>query len=286
MRNFVAKLTILILLTVFFFTFFSPVLAISVVINEILPHPSSENSDWIELYKTDSAEIDMSSWKIEDSTGVVKTLAEGTKFASSSSFMQFSLSNRLNNGGDGVKLKDENGVLVDEKSYNQDPGIGISLGRYPDGADFWGILVSASPNSPNSDFVPTSTSTPTPTPTSTPLPKPTSKPTATPKPSEMVKTQEKEVVLQPLSTNDPADSNLSVGKSSGSGNILETDDNLSILGENDEATDNSGMKEASEDARETKPLSAGFLIIGLIIVGCAMLGVSVFLSLREAKRVK
>jgi len=139
-------------------------------------------------------------------------------------------------------------------------------------------------------FVPTPTpnptATPTSVPTSTPLPKPTSKPTATPKPSEMVKTQEKEVVLQPLSTNDPADSNLSVGKSSGSGNILETDDNLSILGEHDEATDNSDMKEASEDAKGTKPPSAGFLIICLIIVGCAMLGVSVFLSFREAKRVK
>lgn len=170
-------------------------IASSIVINEVLPHPSS-GSDWIELYNTTSNEVDISGWKIEDTTGEIKTFADGTKIASTSSFLQVTVSNRLNNEGDTVKLKDNSGTIKDERSYTQDPGEDVALGRYPDGSSSWGVLMSASPNGPNSNLAPTptpiptatatpvppaeSTVTPTPVPTSQPANTPTSKPKASP----------------------------------------------------------------------------------------------------------
>ncbi len=173
----------ILLLGFFLITFlFPPSTFASVVINEILPHPSS-GDDWIELYKTESSEVDISGWKLEDSTSVMKTFSDGTKIASSASFLQVSLSNRLNNGGDTVKLKDKNDNLIDEKSYSSDPGTDVSLGRYPDGNNNWGVLLSVTPNGSNSNFVPTSTSTPTLTPSPVPTSIPTSSPSNTPVPT-------------------------------------------------------------------------------------------------------
>lgn len=154
-------------------------------INEILPNPSA-GDDWIELYKSEVEEVDISGWQIEDATGIVKTFPDGTKIASDSSFMQVLVSNRLNKNDDLIKLKDKNSNIVDEKSYNQDPGAGVSIGRFPDGSSNWGILISASPNATNSTFIPTPTPTftptltPTPVPSRTPTPVPTLVPTSVP----------------------------------------------------------------------------------------------------------
>lgn len=141
-----------------------------------MSNPSSGN-DWIELYNNEAVEVDISGWKIEDSTGEVKTLSEGTKFASDSSFLQVLISNRLNKDGDNIKLKDKNNAIADEKSYNQDQGTDKSLGRSPDGSGNWGILMTSSPNAQNSSLVPTSTPNPTLTPVPTSVP--TSSPTNT-----------------------------------------------------------------------------------------------------------
>ncbi len=139
--------------------------------------------------------------------------------------------------------------------------------------------------------VPTNTPAPTLKPTEAPTSKPileptktpTSKPAITYSPSGAARSQEKDVSLPSLSGNSLSGSKLSATNSD---DLFGNDNDLRVLGENDEATDNSDMKEASKEAKQVKPPSAGFLIIGLIIVGCAMLGVSVFLSFREAKRVK
>ncbi|OGG26620.1 hypothetical protein A2960_00415 [Candidatus Gottesmanbacteria bacterium RIFCSPLOWO2_01_FULL_39_12b] len=174
MKNFVFIAFLIITLT------FPDIVFATVVINEIMPNPSS-GDDWIELYKTDQTEIDLSGWKIEDSTSVAKTFSDGTKIASASSYYQVMLSNRLNNGGDTVKLKDNNGNIINETTYSSNPGEGITLGRFPDGSSNWGILTSSTPNSSNSSLVPSSTPTPSITPTYTPTPK--TNDTSTPKPN-------------------------------------------------------------------------------------------------------
>ncbi len=174
-----SKLTVQFFISLFLWSLSSiliPSVYAAVLINELMPNPST-GDDWIELYKSDSDETDISGWQIEDSTGVVKIFSDGTKFASGSSYFQVLISNRLNKDGDNIKFKDKNNALIDEKSYNQDPGSDVSIGRYPDGSSNWGKLISTSPNTANSTFVPS----PTPTPTSTPVPTsvPTSSPTNT-----------------------------------------------------------------------------------------------------------
>lgn len=158
----------------------------TVVINEIMPHPDNE-SDWIELYLTDPGEKELNGWKIEDSTGVIKTLNSDLKFSTGSPYLVITVSTRLNNGGDKLVLVDDQGKLTDEKSYDTDPGTGISLGRSPDGSDNWGVLLSASKGNPNAGYVeptavPSVTATPVPSSTLTPKPSVSPKPSSTPHP--------------------------------------------------------------------------------------------------------
>lgn len=203
----------------------------SVVINEVLPHPSS-GADWIELYKTDSNDVDISGWRIQDSTGDMSPFPEGTKIASSSAFYQVFVSNRLNNGGDNIKLKDKNSTVIDEKSYDKDPGVDISLGRYPDGENNWGVLMSSSPNAPNNSFAPV----PTPTPTSVPTSAPASDPTSTPAPSATSQPQnsptptKKPVVKTPTPIETEAE--LTIEKEEPSGIVLGETATQSAAGRN------------------------------------------------------
>ena len=154
---------LLILLVVLFIILTKPnITYASVVVNEILPHPSS-GDDWIELFNTESLEVDISGWSIEDSTSKIKTLPEGTKFTTASAYLQIFVSNRLNNGGDTIILKNKDGANIDEKSYDKDPGVDIAVGRFPDGNNTWGGLTSNTPNSTNSNYSPTATNEPEPT---------------------------------------------------------------------------------------------------------------------------
>lgn len=137
-----------------------------------MPHPPKGEKDWIELYKDNSTGIDLAGWTIEDSTGIVLVLKEDAFFSTPSSFLQIFVSNRLNNSGDTVKIKNKENNIIDEKSYDYDPGENKSFGRYPDGSGNWGVLISATANSSNSQLAPSQTPIPsaTLTPSRTPTP--------------------------------------------------------------------------------------------------------------------
>lgn len=139
------------------FIFIQPVFSSSLVINEFLSHPSSGN-DWIEIYNPTSNNIDLSSWTLVDSTSTMKTLS-GT--ITSNGFTSFDVSNRLNNTGDNIYLKDSSGSTIDSYSYSTDPGTDKSIGRSPDGGN-WTTLTSLSKGSSNGNGQSTApTSTPT-----------------------------------------------------------------------------------------------------------------------------
>lgn len=151
-----------------FFLTAKPVFASSVVLNEIHPHPASGN-DWIEIYNPTSTDIDLTNWIIEDSTSTIKTLSGNIN---PNSFVYIEVSNRLNNSGDSVILKNALGATIDSHIYASDPGIDISLGRNPDGGS-WTTLSNSSQNSSNNNSqgitpTPTATSTPSPTPSPSP----------------------------------------------------------------------------------------------------------------------
>ncbi len=109
----------------------------TVVINEFLPHPIS-GSDWIELYNSSSSAQSIASWKLIDSTGGIIATLSGS--LAPHTWTTRDVSNRLNNGGDTVELIDNGGVIQDIFYYFSDPGIGVSIGRYPDGNNTWGTF--------------------------------------------------------------------------------------------------------------------------------------------------
>ena len=109
------------------FLLVKPAFASSVMLNELMVHPQSDN-DWIELYNSSSNTIDLTNWTLVDSTSTIKTLSGSI---SANGFIAFDVTNRLNNGGDSIYLKDASGNTIDNYSYNSDPGIDKTSGGTP-----------------------------------------------------------------------------------------------------------------------------------------------------------
>ena len=149
------------------------------VINEF---SSADSSDWIEIYNSGGETVDLSLYRFRDLTANNKLDLSGN--LNPGSFAVFDWSNKLNNGGDLIKLvlsSDES--IIDQISYGDQggvsaPGPGQTAGRRQDGGGEWVLFISASKNSSNnsvSTFAP-----PTPTPSKTPTPTKSPTPTKTP----------------------------------------------------------------------------------------------------------
>src|SRR5258706_12428458 len=165
----------------------APVFASSLKINEVLVHPGSGNSEWVEIYNPDKTDI--SSFYIDDDTDFNSDTGNSSKKiltgiqGTDTQFPYFELtSSMFNNNGDNVVLFDNNGIMLDQYLYLKDPGIDVSLGRSPDGTGEIMLLAAATKGMANSQMQPSPTPTPTKVPTSTPSPKPTptTKPANTP----------------------------------------------------------------------------------------------------------
>lgn len=145
---------------------------------------SNSNPDWVEIYNSDSSAVDLTNYTLRDSTDSNKIDLTGT--IQGNSFATFDWSDRLNNGGDTIRLL----LKPDESSVDQIVygGSGLSApsgdqtaGRLTDGSSNWVILSSVSKGISNNSS--TAVSTPTPTPSNTPTPTPTNSPTNTPTPT-------------------------------------------------------------------------------------------------------
>jgi len=105
----------------------------NVVLNEIFTPGSS---DWVEIYNTSPNEIDISGWKILDnSTTPVEIFPTNTRI-DSGKFLVLEVSNRLNNGGDSVRLINSGGIEVDKFEYTSSVE-NKSFARIPDGTGSW-----------------------------------------------------------------------------------------------------------------------------------------------------
>jgi len=86
-----------------------------IVINEFMPDPLVGQSEWIELYNNSDFSIDLSGWNIEDGKGKVLSLMGVIQ---PGQIMAFDLSaSKLNNDGDLLIIKSNQGVLIDRVSY-------------------------------------------------------------------------------------------------------------------------------------------------------------------------
>jgi hypothetical protein len=120
------------------------------VINEL---SSSGSQDWIEIYNPSSDSIDLGIYRLRDSSETNKLDLSGV--LDPLSFAVFDWSNKLNNGGDLLKLTlISDSSVVDQVSYGDQGGFmapeaSQSLGRSPDGGSSWVIFTNQSKSSSN-----------------------------------------------------------------------------------------------------------------------------------------
>jgi len=131
-----------------------------VVIDEVMPNPVSGESEWIKFFNTATLSASLAGWVVEDvlsTPSVIYSFIEGEEILGGN-FLTINISNKLNNSGDGVILKNSLGEVIDEMSY-QSSSQGIS----------WLRETKSSPSPSASPITsPVPSPTPLPTPSSTP----------------------------------------------------------------------------------------------------------------------
>jgi hypothetical protein len=131
-------------------------LADQVVINEILPAPSS-GPEWVELYNKTDSPLDISNCYIDDKAGEGKDpfqIPVGNTIPAHG-FLAFDFTSYFNNDGDDVRLLlDDASTILDSHTYGA-TGDDLSWYRNPDG-EAWAASATSSPtigstNNPGSD---------------------------------------------------------------------------------------------------------------------------------------
>jgi predicted extracellular nuclease len=135
-----------------------------IVMNEIYSRGTVDNPDWVEIYNTSDAAIDVSGYKIYDGggqSGAKPKLAfpAGTIIPAKGFFViavdtpdpaGFGLSS----GGDILWLENSNGELIDNVEIPAMPVETTSYGRMPDGSETWQILQTITKGTANDDSTP------------------------------------------------------------------------------------------------------------------------------------
>lgn len=95
----------------------------NIFINEVLPSPqgSDETDEWIELYNSNSFDVDLSGWKIRDQQGTITTftIPTGIKILANG-FLVFKRPETkimLNNDSDGLIFLSPDGKLIDSMTF-------------------------------------------------------------------------------------------------------------------------------------------------------------------------
>lgn len=91
----------------------------AVVISEILPNPSTDESsdEFIELYNKSSEAVDLTDWLLSDATSKTYTLSGSISAKHYLAFYRSDTNLALNNSGDTVELYHPDGVLTDSIEY-------------------------------------------------------------------------------------------------------------------------------------------------------------------------
>lgn len=101
-------------------------------INELYPRPATDEPEWVELVNEDVNSIVTNGWTLTDASGTTTNLPDGVVSPGAYLIIE-NPKGKLNNDGDSVSVKNEQGAVVDAVLYNSDigsvPAIGESLIR-------------------------------------------------------------------------------------------------------------------------------------------------------------
>lgn len=252
----------------------------------------TSDSDWVEIYNSDSNSVDLSLYLLRDSTATNKLDLSGSIGANG--FATFEWSNRLNNPGDTIKiLLNTDESLIDQVVYGegglQAPQDTQTAGRNPDGSSNIVLLSSSTKGASNNTAspVPTATLTPTksptpthtPTPTKSPTPTPTIKPTSTPTPIILL-SSDKTPTPKPTSvslTQNPITTNTQVSQNINSDVLGSSTGNIAPT-----------IKDVKKDVKVASVNSNNligkvFILLGVIFL--SLCGIVLFWSYKKSKEV-
>lgn len=257
------------------------------VINEFLPHPSTGDKEWVELYVPDGEDatnywIDDDSDFDDDTGSSSKKQITSVIQGSDSQHVVFELSSSMfNNGGDTIALFSPDGAIVDQYTYTDDPGTDVSIGRTPDGSGEFQVLSFATRGSPNSKSKPPATATPAPTDKPTTTPKPTrstsSEQAVTPKPvktavAPTTVTYKDQQILSDSTVVSTAKKSIDIPTQVGTDGARPT----AILSVNTKAPERKVFPPAKQQVlikgvTNEVPRMIAFIIGGLLLAGCGIL---------------
>jgi hypothetical protein len=115
-----------------------------VLINEVLPSPSNNGLEWVELYNTTASTIDLGSCVLDDIPGASPAYQiPPSTFIAPRGYWTVDQTSYFNNGGDTVRfLKENSSTLLDSYTYGN-TGYNVSWYRLPDGGS-WAASPTAS----------------------------------------------------------------------------------------------------------------------------------------------
>ncbi len=134
-------------------------------LNEFLPHPES-GDEFIELHNFGNSLIDLSGFSLDDAEGGTSPyqIPDGT-LISPGQFLVFfdgQTGVGLNDEGDTVRLLAPDDAVLDQVTYDDDPGLGVAWSRLPDGTGPWNSRSLPTPGFANQAILVPPTATPPP----------------------------------------------------------------------------------------------------------------------------
>lgn len=130
------------------FTVSQPIYSSSVIVNEVLPHPSvTTNNEFIELYNIGDELVDLSGWFLDDIDGGSDPyeIENGTIIEAGEYLVFYKAATKLtlNDSGDWARLIWPNGKVFSSTSYNSYAALDFSWSRDESGDFTWSTQKSA-----------------------------------------------------------------------------------------------------------------------------------------------
>jgi hypothetical protein len=125
----------------------------AVVINEFLAHSAPPQEDYIELYNHSNVALDLSGAWLSDEAETNKfRIPDGTTIPARGfvAFIESQLGFALSSGGERIFLVNSNKARVIDAIEFDNQALGVSSGRYPDGASSFYLMAARTPGATNS----------------------------------------------------------------------------------------------------------------------------------------